>query len=72
MDDLSIRRNGFLYIAVVYIECRVLSKTNLYYKSPLLALLGYKVFSFQVANPDELYGLKKDETYIGVTKRKED
>ena len=70
MDDLSSPQKWISYIAVVYIECRVLSKTNLYYKSPLLALLGYKVFSFQVANPDELYGLKKDETYIGITKGK--
>jgi hypothetical protein len=70
VDDLSTPQKWLSYIAIVCIECLVLSKTNLYYKSPLLALFGYKVFSFQVANPGEPYGLKKDKTYIGITRGK--
>lgn len=36
----------------------------------ILALLGYKVFVFEVKNPCEQVGMKKNKRYIGLTKGK--
>ena len=69
IDELNAPQNWISYIIVIAVVYAVLYQSNLYYQSPILALLGYKVFSFQVLNPYENSGMKSDVDYIGITKR---
>lgn len=69
IDELSSPQNWISYVLVIVMVYAVLHQSNLYYQSPVLALLGYKVFSFQVMNPYQQAGLKENKTYIGITKK---
>ena len=68
IDDLSSPQNWISYLLVIVVVYAVLYQSNLYYQSPVLALLGYKVFVFEVINPYEQVGMKKNKRYIGLTK----
>ena len=70
IDELSSPQFWISYILVIVVVYAVLYQSNLYYQSPVLALLGYKVFVFEVKNPCEQVGMKKNKRYIGLTKGK--
>lgn len=70
IDDLSSPQFWISYLLVIIIVYAVLYRSNLYYQSPVLALLGYKVFAFEVINPYEQSGMKKNRKYIGLTRGK--
>lgn len=67
IDELSSPQYWFSYILVILVVYAVLYQSNLYYQSPVLALLGYKVFKFEVLNPAD--GFEKNKEYIGITKK---
>ena len=67
IDELSSPQYWVSYFLVIMVVYAVLYQSNLYYQSPVLFLLGYKVFKFKVLNPSE--GLEEDRTYIGITKK---
>ena len=67
IDELSSPQYWFSYILVIVVVYAVLYQSNLYYQSPVLAFLGYKVFKFKVLNPYD--GLEEDKEYIGITKK---
>lgn len=69
IDNLNSLPLLISYLAVICIVYAVLYQSNLYYQSPILALLGYKVFSFRVIDPYKQSGLKANTTYIGITKK---
>lgn len=68
IDELSSPQKWISYILVICVLYAVLYKSNLYYQSPVLAVLGYKVFSFEVKNPYERSRLKPNTEYIGIAK----
>lgn len=67
IDELSSPQYWFSYILVIVVVYEVLYQSNLYYQSPVLALLRYKVFTFKILNP--AIGLEEDKEYIGITKK---
>lgn len=67
IDELSSPQYWFSYILVIVVAYAVLYQSNLYYQSPVLAFLRYKVFKFKVLNPYD--GLEEDKEYIGITKK---
>lgn len=67
IDELSSPQYWFSYILVIVVVYAVLYQSNLYYQSPVLALLGYEVFKFKVLNPAG--DLEEDGEYIGITKK---
>lgn len=67
IDELSTPQKWISYLLVIVIVYAVLYQSNLYYQNPVLALMGYKVFSFKVKNPDADSGMKADKKYIGIT-----
>ncbi len=66
IDELSSPQYWFSYILVIVVVYAVLYQSNLYYQSPVLAFLDYKVFKFKVLNPANVF--KEDKEYIGITK----
>ena len=67
IDELSSLQYWFSYMLVIVVVYAVLYQSNLYYQSPVLAFLGYKVFKFKVKNPVD--GFKENKEYIGITKK---
>ena len=67
IDELSSPQYWFSYILVIIVVYAVLYQSNLYYQSPVLALLGYRVFKFKIKNPSD--SLEKNTEYIGITKK---
>lgn len=67
IDELGSPQYWFSYILVILVVYVVLYQSNLYYQSPVLALLGYRVFKFKVLNP--LDGFEENREYIGITKK---
>lgn len=44
--------NGFIvYIGIISLVIIFMAKTNLYYKNPILSLLGYKLYKIKFINP---------------------
>ena len=66
IDELSTPQYWISYMLVIVVVYAVLYQSNLYYQSPVLAFLGYKVFKFKVLNPAS--GFEEDREYIGITK----
>ena len=69
IDDLTAPQYWISYLLVIVVVYAVLYQSNLYYQSPVLAILKYHVYEFKVLNPDESdsEGFKSDKTYIGIT-----
>ena len=66
VDDVSTLR-GFLFFAVLlFMVIFLLIRSDLFYQNPVLVALRYKAFEFQLDNPYQ--DVKKDKTYIGLTK----
>lgn len=70
IDELSSPQYYISYFLVITLVCLILYKSNLYYQSPILALLGYKVFVFKVKNPRNPSEMSPNKNYIGITKNK--
>lgn len=70
IDDLTSPQYWISYLLVIVVVYAVLYQSNLYYQSPVLALLKYHVYEFKVLNPDETdnLGFKADKAYIGITR----
>ena len=70
IDDLATPQYWISYLLVIVVVCAVLYQSNLYYQSPVLALLKYRVYEFKVLNPDENdpEGFKREKAYIGITR----
>ena len=69
IDELSSPQKWISYLLVIVVVYAVLYKSNLYYQSPVLGLLSYKVFSFKVKNPHAASGMNSDMKYIGITRK---
>jgi len=51
----------------------LLYNTDLYYQNPVLAMLGYKTFMFEITNSNEKGdGKIENRSFIGITKGKLD
>lgn len=70
IDDLSCPQFYLSYFLLIMIICILLYRSNLYYQSPILSLLGYKVFVFKIKNPYNVKVFSPQKNYIGVTKKR--
>ena len=71
IDDLSTPQNWISYIIILVIVCKVLYQSNMYYQSPVLAMIGYKSFTFKFKKDNcNDSDIDNGETYIGITKNK--
>ena len=72
IDDLTTPQYWISYLLIICGVCVMLYHSNLYYQSPVLAILKYHVYEFKVLNPDETdsEGFKNEKTYIGITRGK--
>ena len=70
IDELTTPQYWISYLMVIGVVFAVLYQSNLYYQSPVLAILKYHVYEFKVMNPVETdrEGFKHDKTYIGITR----
>lgn len=70
IDELSTPQYLLSYLFIIAVVYAALFHSNLYYQSPVLALLKYKVFTFRVVNPQDDSIMKANTDYIGITKHK--
>lgn len=70
LDDLGNLRDFTVFIVLILLVIILMSRTNLYYQNPVLIILGYTTFSFEIKNPQD--EIMKDKDYIGITKGKID
>lgn len=70
LDDLGNLRGFSVFIVLILLVIILMSRTNLYYQNPVLIILGYTTFSFEIKNPQDERMKNKD--YIGITKGKID
>ena len=69
IDELTTPQYWISYLIVILVVYAVLYQSNLYYQSPVLALLKYHVYEFEVLNPEnDPEGFRHDKTYIGITR----
>ena len=70
IDELTTPQYWISYLLVIAVVYAVLYQSNLYYQSPVLAILKYHVYEFKVLNPEETdqEGFKNDKSYIGITR----
>ena len=70
IDELTTPQYWISYFLVIMVVYAVLYQSNLYYQSPVLAILRYHVYEFKVLNPSDTdsEGFKKEKTYIGITR----
>lgn len=70
IDELTTPQYWISYLLVIVVVYAVLYQSNLYYQSPVLAILKYHVYEFKVLNPDEtdIEGFKEEKSYIGITR----
>lgn len=70
IDELTTPQYWISYLLVIVVVYAVLYQSNLYYQSPVLAILKYHVYEFKVLNPDETdpEGFKNEKIYIGITR----
>ena len=69
IDELATPQYWISYLLVIVVVYAVLYQSNLYYQSPVLAILKYHVYEFKVLNPDEtdIEGFKEEKSDIGIT-----
>lgn len=68
LDDLGDVRDFSAFIVMIALVIILMSRTNLYYQNPVLIILGYTTFSFEIKNPQD--ERMKDKEYIGISKGK--
>lgn len=60
LSDITKPRGFWSFIVICVLLLLLMRNTNLYYQNPILAILGYKTFTFRFAN--------EKEEYIAITK----
>lgn len=68
MDDLNKWRGLVVFFFLMLILYLLMSKTNLYYQTPVLTILGYEVFSFKFESTQ--LSDYKDRVCIGISRGK--
>lgn len=72
VDDVQDLRAFVLLTVMLALVMSLLIRSNLFYQNPILALLGYKVFSFTITNPaKDIEEHVRGKTFIGITHGKE-
>lgn len=73
IDELTTPQYWISYLLVIVVVYAVMEQSDLFYQSPVLALLKYHVYGFRVVNPDEtdLNGFSIEKTYVGITRETE-
>ena len=64
IDDVYTIQGALTFAIIVILMCALLERTNLFYANPVLALLGYRVYSFSFKSNKE----NGEDTCIGVVK----
>lgn len=68
VDDVQDLRAFLLLVVMLALVLSLLIRSNLFYQNPILALLGYKVFSFTITNPaKDIEKYAREKTFIGIT-----
>lgn len=68
LDDLGEPREFIAFIVMILLVIILMLRTNLYYQNPVLIILGYTTFIFEIKNPQDRR--MKDKDCIGITKGK--
>jgi hypothetical protein len=63
IDDVGTIQGAVTFFIIVVMMCALLSRTNLYYANPVLAILGYRVYEIQFQKNKDFEG-----TCISVVK----
>lgn len=72
VDDVQDLRAFLLLTVMLALVLSLLIRSNLFYQNPILALLGYKVFSFTITNPaKDIEEHAHEKNFIGITYGKE-
>lgn len=66
IDNVSTIQGAITFVCILFIICVLLYRTNLFFANPILALLGYHLYSFEFEKNDKM-GKKK---YMGLCKGK--
>ena len=73
INDITGIRDLLVLFVIIAIQFMLLYKTDLYYQNPVLAMLGYKTFMFEITNSNEKGdGKIENRSFIGITKGKLD
>ncbi len=67
LDNLGELQDLLVFILMITLVIILMWRTNLYYQNPVLTILGYKTFSFEINNPEDIR--LKGNQYIGITKK---
>lgn len=66
LDNFGEFQDFLVFILMISFIVILMWKTNLYYQNPILTILGYKTFIFEIKNPED--NRLKDKEYIGISK----
>lgn len=66
VDDVASIQGALTFVSIVILICFLLYRTSLFYANPVLALLGYRVYTFNFVNNSD-FG---DKVCIGLSKGK--
>lgn len=68
LDDLGSLQDFLMFLIMMIFVIILMWRTNLYYQNPVLTILGYRTFKFEIKNPED----KRFEgnEYIGITMKK--
>lgn len=56
IDDVGTIQGALTFLCIIIIIIILLSKTNLFYANPILAMLGYNIYIFEFKNNKEFIG----------------
>lgn len=62
IDDVGSIQGAITFFIIVIMMCALLEKTSLFYANPVLAILGYRVYSFSFQENADY----KNDQYIGI------
>ena len=63
LDDVDSIQGAITFAVLVLLICLLLFRTSLFYANPILAMFGYRVYTFKFSDNPEL----PDECYIGLS-----
>lgn len=66
IDDVGSIQGAITFFIIVIMMCALLEKTSLFYANPVLAILGYRVYSFSFQENTDY----KNDEYIGIVHKK--
>lgn len=67
LDNLDEFQDFLVFLFMITLVIILMWRTNLYYQNPVLTILGYRTFSFEIKNPED--DRLKGNDYIGITKK---